>query len=58
MVNRLTASKGAVKIGDLKPNERKALDDALASLQLQLANARPLVTGLLDRMKPLLSAGQ
>jgi len=58
MVNRLTASKGAVKIGDLKPNERKALDDALASLQMQLANARPLVTGLLDRMKPLLSAGQ
>ena len=57
-VNKLTAKKGAVKIGDLTPTEKKALDDALASLKSQLTSATPLVTDLLDRMKPLLSAGQ
>jgi len=57
-VNKLTAKKGAVKIGDLRPADKQALDTALATLHSQLDRAQPLVTGLLDRMKPLLSAGQ
>ena len=42
----------------LSKDEQKTLASALAELDRQLKEAKPLVADLLDRMKPLLSVGQ
>ena len=42
----------------LSSKENERLQQALAAIDAQLGDARPLVAGLLDRMKPLLSSGK
>jgi hypothetical protein len=42
----------------LSKDEQKTLANALTRLEGQLKEAKPLVSDLLDRMKPLLAAGQ